>query len=170
MASYQRIALFVVFDSIERDLITNIRQLVPRSSGQLLTEDEAKRAQDRIRRRGRDNLYDMRDPFDLLHGLDLGDKYDILMRSKAVLASGDAAYFSKLKTRFDRAAAVRADVMHGRPLTVGDYSFGFAFANELLKTPRYWLELSAHSRRSTRNPNTFCITSQRSSTMILAKC
>ena len=42
MASYQRIALFVIFNSIERDLINNIRQLIPPSYEQLLTEDEVK--------------------------------------------------------------------------------------------------------------------------------
>ena len=104
---------------------------------------KSNRAQDRIKKRGRDNLYDRGDPFDLLHGLDLGDKYAILMRAKAVLSSGDGSYFTKLKARFDRAIAIRADVMHGRPLTVDDYTFGFALANELLKSPRYWPELTS---------------------------
>jgi len=74
------------------------------------------------------------------------------MRSKAVLSSGDATYFTKLKTRFDRAAAVRADVMHGRPPTVDDYSFGFSFANELLKTSRYWPELSTSLKKINEHP------------------
>ena len=102
MASYQRIALFVIFDSLERDLINNVRCLIPSSScTHLLTKDETARAQDRIRKRGRDNLYDLSDPFDLLHGLDLGDKYAILMRARTDLSSADADYFTKLKSRLD---------------------------------------------------------------------
>ena len=152
MASYQRIALFVIFDSIERDLIRNIRQLISTSDNQLLTGDEIRRARDRIKRRGRENLYDMHDVFDLLHGLDLNDKYGIIMRSKACLSSGDAGYFVKLKNHFDRAVAVRADVMHGRPLTVDDYTFGFALANELLKAPAYWPELTASLKKINDEP------------------
>jgi tetratricopeptide (TPR) repeat protein len=153
MASYQRIALFVLFDSLERDLIKNIRLLIPASSSsKLLTQDETARAQDRIRKRGRDNLYDLDDPFDLLHGLDLGDKYAILMRGKSELSSADAEYFAKLKSRFDRAIPIRADVMHGRPLTVDDYSFSFALSNDLLKSPRYWPELTVAFNRISQEP------------------
>ncbi len=153
MASYQRIALFVIFDFLERDLINNVRCLIPSSScTDLLTKDETARAQDRIRKRGRDNLYDLSDPFDLLHGLDLGDKYAILMRARTDLSSADADYFTKLKSRFDRAIPIRADVMHGRPLTVDDYSFSFALSNELLKSAHYWPELTASFKRINQEP------------------
>src|SRR6516165_7643758 len=152
MPSYQRIAMFVIFDSMERDLIFNIRQLIPPLTDPLLTDEEIHRARNRIKRRKRDNIYDMSDPHDLLHGLDLGDKYTIMMRFKTSLSSTDATYFSNLKPRFDRAIAVRSDVAHGRPLIVDDYTFGFSFANELLRTPRYWPELAASLKKINDEP------------------
>ena len=42
--------------------------------------------------------------------------------------------------------------MHGRPLTVDDYSIGFAFANTLLKTPQYWPELTTSLKTINEQP------------------
>jgi LuxR family transcriptional regulator, glucitol operon activator len=74
--------------------------------------------------------------------LDLGDKYNILLRERGQFADTDAKYFLGLKTQFDKAVPIRNDVMHGRPLTVDDYAFGFSFGNLLRKRSDMWPELS----------------------------
>jgi len=66
MASFQRIALYLTFDALERDLIRLIRRSV---SVNILTEQESSRARDRILKRDRQDLYNLNDEFDLLHGL-----------------------------------------------------------------------------------------------------
>lgn len=153
MASYQRIALYVVFDAIERDLIQFIRRSIPVSDGTLLSQEENTRARQRITKRERDNLYNLDDPYDLLHGLDLGDKFDLILRYKHELSVSDKEYILALKPQFDKAVPVRADVMHGRPLTLDDYIIGFAFGNELSKRPDIWPELAASLVALQRNPN-----------------
>jgi LuxR family transcriptional regulator, glucitol operon activator len=139
MASFQRIALYLTFDALERDLIRLIRRSV---SVNILTEQESSRARDRILKRDRQDLYNLNDEFDLLHGLDLGDKFNILLRQRTGLSDADAKYFLALKLQFDKAVPIRNDVMHGRPLTVDDYAFGFSFGSLLSKRRDMWPELS----------------------------
>ena len=151
MASYQRIALYAIFDAIERDLIQFIRHSLS-PSGIQLTEDEATKARNRIIKRHREGLYNLDDAFDLLHGLDLGDKFSILLRYKTDLSHADSKYFKGLKQLFDRAIPVRNDIMHGRPLTVDDYALGFALGNDLNKRPDIWRELSSSLSEMNNKP------------------
>ena len=142
MASFQRLALYLVFDALERDMINFLRRSLP-TVGSLLTEEERLRARDRIVKRERQDLYNLGDDFDLLHGLDLGDKFSVIHRYKSSLPSSEATYVSSIKSKMDKAVPVRNDVMHGRPLTVDDYVFGFSFANQLGKRADIWPELAA---------------------------
>src|SRR5579883_887163 len=152
MASYQRIALYVVFDSLERDLVEYIRRSIQVSCEVLLTDDEAKRARERIARRGRDDLYNLDNHYDLLNGLDLADKFDLILRHKDKLSTSEAKYFLSLKKEFDKAAPIRADVMHGRPLTLDDYVSGFAFGNHLNQRSDIWRNLAQSLKDLRENP------------------
>lgn len=154
MASYQRIALYIIFDALERDLIQIIRRSLQASGETLLTDEEVRRARDRITRRGRDDLYNLDDQFDLLNGLDLADKFDLIIRNRNELATSDAKYLVSLKRQFDKAAPIRADVMHGRPLTLDDYVVGFAFGDELSKRPDIWTGLATSLTALRKNPDT----------------
>lgn len=141
MASYQRVALFVFFDAIEQDLVARLRLIAPALGDHVLNEEERKRASFRLQKRD-DDVSSARSDFDLLHGLDLGDKIAILMRHKAELDDSARAYFMSKRVTLERCIPIRNAVMHGRPLTTEEYSAGFAAANEFLKASAYWPTLS----------------------------
>jgi hypothetical protein len=63
MASFQRIALYLTFDALERDLIKLIRRS---SKDNILTQEESERARDRILKRDRQDIYNLNDDFDLV--------------------------------------------------------------------------------------------------------
>jgi LuxR family glucitol operon transcriptional activator len=153
MASYQRIALYVMFDALERDLILFIRRSMQATAETLLTVEEDRRARERITKRERYDLYNLDDPYDLLHGLDLGDKFNLILRHKNELPAADAIYLLSLKPQFDKAVPIRADVMHGRPLTLDDYVCGFAFGNDLSKRSDIWPGLAASLTALQKNPD-----------------
>lgn len=69
MASYQRVALFLFFDAIERDLVSRIRAACGLDCHDILTLEEREKARNRLQSRGGEiGTSDG----DLLHGLDLG--------------------------------------------------------------------------------------------------
>ena len=153
MASYQRTALFILFDAIETDLVNHIRN--SSSGGEIpLTPEERDKARGRIAKLENSSL-SLNDDNDVIYGLDLGDKYSLLLRMKSSLPASTAAYFSKLKTQFDRAVSVRNAVMHSRPLTTQEYAFGFAFANELVRSQPFWPELGRRFREYNKDPHAF---------------
>ena len=108
--------------------------------------------QELLKKRERQSLYNLSDHYDLLHGLDLGDKFNLLLRHKRELTGSDATYLNSLKKQFDKAIPIRADIMHGRPLTVDDYIMGYAFGADLAKRSDYWAELSASLSALQNNP------------------
>ncbi|MEG8052558.1 hypothetical protein QP185_03520 [Sphingomonas aerolata] len=133
MASYQRVALFILFDAIETDLIAHIRS----ASGNdiVLTETELDKAKGRLLSKAVQVL-DSDSPFDLLYGLDLHEKYQVLMRNKDGLQTDVRDYFQSLAGIIQRSISVRNDVMHGRPLTVDEHIFAFSFAQTLVSRAR----------------------------------
>lgn len=136
MASIQRIALFVFFDAVEVDLVNTIRAL-PFDTGEvLLTEDERGKCRSRLEKASL--LPQASDDAALLHGLDIGDKYSVLMRHAGKLQKPAREYYRSLKSNFDRALPVRNAVMHGRPLTATQHTQAFAFASDLVKAAGRW--------------------------------
>ena len=135
MASYQKIALYILFDLMERDLIDAIRRY---SGGEpRLTDDETSKAERNLRSRSHSRL-DPKDPFDQLYGLDLGEKYAVLLRHKSKMDESSRSYYTELNNKLGEVIGTRNSVMHGRPLTVNEYSIGFAFAQNLLSNDRRW--------------------------------
>jgi LuxR family glucitol operon transcriptional activator len=104
----------------------------------ILSNDEQCRAKDRLSKRNRDDLYNLEDHYDLLEGLDIGDKYNVLLRHSAMLPPDVASYLKHLKTQFEKSIPIRNDTMHGRPLTVEDYTFSFAFTEQLIRRSDLW--------------------------------
>jgi LuxR family transcriptional regulator, glucitol operon activator len=150
MASYHRIALYVLFDSIEQDLVDQIRNI---AIGDLkLTDDEVASAR-RVLGARDDSRLNPDDSFDQLLGLDIGTKYQVLLRHKGNLSPDIRAYFSSLTKAFQRIIPVRNAVMHGRPLTVQEYSLGFAFAQQLLECKNRWPHLAKQYVEFTKNPS-----------------
>lgn len=136
MASIQRIALFVFFDSIEADLVSAIRALPFEPNEAILTEDEREKSRSRLEKAAL--LPQASDDAVLLHGLDIGDKYSVLMRHSGKLSKPARDYYKSIKANFDRAIPVRNAVMHGRPLTVTQHTQAFAFASDLVKAAGRW--------------------------------
>lgn len=155
MLTTQRVALYVTFDSIERDLVRFIQEHLRDIDTNLLTEDEVVKARARLQKRNQSEVYDLGDQYVLVYGLDLAEKYQILMRHKSALLSEDRAYFSSLRAKIDKVIPIRNDTMHGRPLFVEDYSVGFAFANELSSNERYWKELTSSLKSLSEKPEIY---------------
>lgn len=158
MSTYPRVALFIFFDSVERDLTDKIRSLPIEDDVELLTSDEAEKAAVRLERREGVSV-DLADKLSLLPGLDLGEKYAILMRHKQLMDQASRDYYLEYRSLFDRAIPVRNAVMHGRPLTTTEFTTGISIANDFVKTPRRWPNLSAAFKRYNENPTEFYNTS-----------
>lgn len=152
MASYQRVALFLLFDSIEQDLVRHVRTAV--GGDIVLTDDERTKASRRILSRS-DAHYDAESEIDLLQGLDIAEKYDVLMRHKNGLGEAERNYFTSLSQNFKSVVPVRNSVMHARPLTIEEYSRGFSFAQSLLKSRSYWPVLSENYLSFSKDPTSF---------------
>lgn len=148
MSSFPRVALYILFDAIERDLISSIRQACI-SSELILTPEEKESAASALQKRGG---FIPEDNFILLQGLHIGEKYAVLLRHKKNLDAAALDYFTSKRASFDRAIPIRNAVMHGRPLTTDQYAVGFALANEFLTAPNYWPELSAAYKAYTNDP------------------
>ena len=150
MASYQRIALFVFFDSIEKDMIRNLKNLFIDDHEQLLNDEERAKALARIApsKLSSGTIGDI----DLIDGLDIGDKYSILLRHKEKLPSSLRTHYLAKRSEFERSISVRNSVMHGRPLTIDEYGRAFALASDLIKSPGIWPTLSETFRKYHEDP------------------
>lgn len=111
MATYQRIALLAIFDAIERDLTHAMRTHLGARTRNILTSEEIGRARDRLSRRSRETRYNLDDHFDLAYGLDIGEKYNVLLRWKELLPADLCVYLSSMKKHFDKAVPIRNDTM-----------------------------------------------------------
>lgn len=149
MSSYQRIALYILFDNIESDLVFNIREFSHEEN--ILTEDEKIKSLQRLSRR-EDCGYNLSDDRDLIYGLDLGEKYNVLLRYKKNMSHFQESYFLSLKTLFDKCIPIRNHIMHGRPLTINEYSIALEFAECLIKKPDIWRNLNKVYLEYSKNP------------------
>lgn len=152
MASYQRTALFVFFDEIERDLVEHIRSYSESTQTPWLNDEERTKARKRLQSRG---VTDSDSDLDLLYGLDLGDKYAIIMRYKDRLPSGIAEYFRSKQAVFEKAIPIRNSTMHGRPLTTEEFSIGFTIARDFIRSPSIWPSLSKTYIAYGKDPDLF---------------
>lgn len=150
MASYQRVALFIFFDAIERDLVSRIRSTCEFGQAEILTVQERDKAKVRLQARGGDVGVD---DYDLLHGLDLGDKFSILLRHKNRLDQASVEYYLSKRNAFEKAIPIRNSTMHGRPLTTEEYSIGFSTASDFLSKPSYWPTLFSTYEEYGKNPD-----------------
>lgn len=149
MPSIQRLALFVLFDSIENDLVEHLRSI--ESDDLVLTADEIAKAKSALANRsGANEISD--DSFDLVHGLHMGQKIEILNRLSLKLPTQVASYIKRISKKVLNSISVRNGVMHGRPLSVDEYAIGFAFAQELLKNRQFWPILSKSYSQYNQNP------------------
>jgi len=85
----------------------------------------------------------------------MSEKYDVILRHKADISDSDRTYFSSRATAFKSIIPVRNSVMHARPLTIDEYSRGFAFAQNLLKSKSYWPVLAENYFRFSKDPSSF---------------
>jgi LuxR family transcriptional regulator, glucitol operon activator len=114
LSTYPRVALFIFFDSVERDLTERIRSLPLADDVAVLTHDEAAKAAARLERREGVSV-DAADHRSLLPGLDLGEKYAVLMRHRSLMDQASREYYLSQQGSFEKAIPVRNAVMHGRP-------------------------------------------------------
>lgn len=153
MATIQRLTLYGFFDSLENDLVGLIRSYSGESGGAaLLSPDQRTKSQKVLKKRGRDEVYNMQDDLDLLYGLDIGEKFSILLKCKGQMDEAASSYFRGLNNSVNKAIPIRNDVMHGRPLTAEDHSFTYALVNELLISANRWKNLAKFHRDITSNP------------------
>lgn len=154
MATIQRLTLYGFFDSLENDLVGLVRQYSYKSgTTNLLSPEQRSKSHKVLAKRGRDEVYNLNDDLDLLYGLDIGEKYSILLKSKDQMDQATTAYFRGLNTSFNKAIPIRNDVMHGRPLTAEDHSFTYSLVNELLASANRWKHLAKFHRDITSNPS-----------------
>lgn len=144
---------------MENDLIQKTREFSVDSEIAILTPPERKKAQDNLSRRPQTRSLD--DELELLHGLDLGDKFNILMRLKSKMSQGAKSHYLEIKKHFDKIVPVRNTVMHGRPLTFDDYSKAFLFTELLLQKKEYWPNLYKSYENYKSNPQSIVETSIR---------
>ncbi|MER8394929.1 hypothetical protein NKH10_23920 [Mesorhizobium sp. M1340] len=154
MASQQLVALFILFDACERDLVAQLRTIKLDAGATLLNEEERQRARGRRQRRESASSEGL-DDHDLLYDLDIGDKFSVLMRHKAALDEVTRTYYTTQTVTIEKAIPVRNTVMHGRPLTTTEYVTGFSVANELRKTPAYWPVLESAFQKFEEDPQAF---------------
>lgn len=152
MASFQRVALFILFDALEHDLVTYVREAV--GDDTFLNDREREKARRRVATLDGRGL-DPNSDFDLVYGLDLGEKYALVLRTKDRLSEQLRDYFSGLQGSFERIVKVRNDVMHGRPLTIDQQVVALAFAQSLLRSSSYWPTLRHTYTEYTNNPGAF---------------
>lgn len=152
MASFQRVALFILFDSIERDLVN----WIDRASQSLpkLSLEEQQIARGRLAKKEQ-GLYNLDDPHDLLFGLDITTKYDILLRHKDGLSSLDRDYFFSINQNIISVLPIRNDIMHGRHLTLLEHTSAFEFANLLRTHPEHWPLLCHALKQFQEDPTSF---------------
>jgi LuxR family transcriptional regulator, glucitol operon activator len=150
MASLQKIALYIFFDSVELDLTASIRKHLQAGQEDFLTTRERHKASDNLARRNGEMGFTS--DLDLIPGLDLGEKYDVLLRLKVNMDEAARKHYLSIKKHFDNCIKVRNSVMHGRPLTIDEYAAGFALTNELMRSQIFWPKLSAAFRRYTEDP------------------
>ena len=154
MATMQRLTLYGFFDSLENDLINLIRSFADTiQTESLLSVDERAKSKNALKKRGRETVYDLDDDLDLLFGLDIGDKYSVLLRSKSQMDAATEKYFKDLSTSFYKAIPIRNDIMHGRSLTAEDHSFTYSLVSQLLNSAGRWPTLSKFHRDVISNPS-----------------
>ncbi len=152
MASYQRVALFILFDSLELDIIRKINFYTNKEPE--LLPDELSKAQSRIKIL-ESVYYDVDSPTDLLYGLDLAEKFVVLLRHKDIIPKLELDYYLELRPTFNSMVSIRNSVMHARPLQVDQYSKGFAFAQDLARRPKLWPELNKSYLEFASDPAAF---------------
>jgi len=152
MASYQRLALFVFFDAIERDLTEKIR--FAGGSDKILTDEEEVKAKAAVSRQLNVSL-DPNSPYDQIMGLDLGAKFQVLMRIRDRLDHDSSEYYRNLYSAFEKIIPVRNAIMHGRPLTIEEHSAGFSFAQHLLSASARWKNLQKTYQEFSKSPDSF---------------
>lgn len=152
MASYQRVALFILFDSLERDIVAKIRDNA--GDEDILTLHERDKALPRLERR-EDCGYDLTSDFDLLYGLDLGEKFQVLLRQKANMDETIRRYYLSIASSIQRCIPIRNHIMHGRQLTVQEHIFALDFAQSLLSSRSFWPTLHHAYLRYNDDPTTF---------------
>ncbi|MEM5521615.1 NB-ARC domain-containing protein [Sulfitobacter sp. AS59] len=152
MASYQRIALFIFFDAIERDLVRHIRSISSQVDDHLLTEQEREKTILRSAN-STDEPTENADDFDLLNYLDLGDKIAIVQRFRSKLDDSLRSHFSSKRQILEKCVPIRNSLMHGRPLTVNEHAVSFALANDLVKNKAYWPNLERQLTEYNNDPD-----------------
>lgn len=151
MATFDKIALFVFFDSIEQDLVKVVQENSAVIDCDILTAEEREKASRNLSQRIQNSSSALDE--DLLSGLDIGEKFNVVMRHKSVLSRDQVKYYTSLAKSFGSIISVRNSVMHGRPLTIDELAFAFAFVRQLLKDGNYWKVLSENFRKYSEDPN-----------------
>jgi len=154
MSTYPRVALFIFFDAVERDITDQIRSLPIADDVVVLSHEEASKATSRLERREGVSV-DPADHLSLLPGLDLGEKYSVLMRHRNLMDLSKKEYYESKKSSFDKIIPVRNAVMHGRPLTTTEFGVGMSVANELVSSPLFWPNLNSALRKYDNDPEYF---------------
>jgi LuxR family transcriptional regulator, glucitol operon activator len=152
MSTIQRLGLYAIIDSIEQDFVSAITTYYEPVTSDILKKDEVLKATEVLERKDQEDLYNLEDHFDLLFGLDLGQKFHILLRHKQYLPEGLIKYYTNLTNSISNLIPVRHAVMHGRPATADQYNFTLSLANDLLSQPNLWENLKKALELIRNNP------------------
>ncbi|MEV6138781.1 NB-ARC domain-containing protein [Nocardia sp. NPDC051990] len=127
-----RARLYVLIDSFEHDMRTIVEKnlLVEHADIDILTQEELTEV---TRRRARD---ENSDDVSLVHYMDLGATFDLLMRHKDDLPYLLTTELKEIAPRVPCLIPIRHRVMHGRPLNADDALNAISILTEF--TSRYW--------------------------------
>ena len=149
--SIQRLTLFAIFDSLEKDLRSFLlSEILPyHVMDSVLNTNELSKITERYKKSNTSQTDDLSDSNDLdylerlVPYLDLLDTVQIINRHKGKILPDLAKYFSEITSTLERCVPVRNAVMHGRPLEIDDFPTVCEIARKLTVDAEYdWRNLS----------------------------
>ena len=154
--SVQRLTLFAIFDSLERDLRSVlVSEILPyHYLNSVLNDNELSKVSDRLKQNEGYKSVDLEEPERFVQYLDLLDTVHIINRNKKKITPTLGRYFSGITAILEKCAPVRNAVMHGRPLEIDDFPTICGIASKLVMDEEYdWPNVSETLSRIENDPD-----------------
>ena len=154
--SVQRLTLFAIFDSLEKDLRSVlVSEILPyHYLNSVLNDNELSKVSDRLKQHEGSKSIDLEEPERFVQYLDLLDTVHIINRNKKKIVPTLGRYFSGITAILEKCIPVRNAVMHGRPLEIDDFPTVCGIASKLVVDKEYeWSNVSETLSRIENDPN-----------------
>ena len=154
--SVQRLTLFAIFDSLEKDLRSVlVSEILPyHYLNSVLNDNELSKVSDRLKQNEGSKSVDLEEPERFVQYLDLLDTLHIINRNKKKISPTLGKYFSGITATLEKCVPVRNAVMHGRPLEIDDFPTICGIASKLVMDEEYdWPNVSETLSRIENDPD-----------------